>query len=78
MYMRFKYFNLVVGSIVVSVFIFLLFVNFKRDFFWEDVIKVINFVLFINYILYYNFGKISFFWFFFFLDLSKLFRNKLF
>lgn len=51
-YMRFKYFNLVVGSIVVSVFIFLLFVNFKRDFFWEDVIKVINFVLFINYILF--------------------------
>lgn len=57
-YMRFKYFNLVVGSIVVSVFIFLLFVNFKRDFFWEDVIKVINFVLFINYILYlYIFGN---------------------
>lgn len=80
-YMRFKYPNLVAGSIAASAPIFLLSANSKRDFFWEDVTKVINFASFINYTLYYylyNSGKTSSFWSFFFLDLSKSSRNKLF
>lgn len=41
-YMRFKYPNLVAGSIAASAPIFLLSANSKRDFFWEDVTKDFN------------------------------------
>lgn len=53
-YMRFKYPNLVAGSIAASAPIYLLSANSKRDFFWEDVTKVIN-LLHLLYINIFNF-----------------------
>lgn len=64
-YMRFKYPNLVAGSIAASAPIYLLSANSKRDFFWEDVTKVIN-LLHLLYIIFIYLWEDQFFLVFFF------------